>query len=69
MTVMKESEQDWEGERGHVDSELLKRHLDDLNEPLYYVAGPPDMVDAMSEMLADTGIGDEHIKAEQFSGY
>lgn len=69
MTAMEDSDENWDGETGHVDSAMLKRHIADLSEPTYYVAGPPDMVDAMQETLREAGIQGERIKAEQFSGY
>ena len=62
MTEAEESRQEWSGETGHIDAAMLKRYLGDLTKPIYYVAGPPDMVSAMEDMLRKTEIDNERIK-------
>lgn len=69
MTEAEKSAQAWPGERGIITRELLERHLADLMEPIYYLAGPPAMTIAMVDMLADLGIDDDAIKSEEFYGY
>ncbi len=69
MTEMEKSTQSWEGETGYITKELLYKYLNDLSRPLYYIAGPPAMVEAMEKMLIETGIEQEKIKTENFSGY
>ena len=69
MTAEDDSVQERSGETGHIDAAMLKRHLGDLSGPIYYAAGPPDMVSAMEDMLQKTEIKNDRIKAEQFSGY
>jgi ferredoxin-NADP reductase len=69
MTAMEKSKLDWQGERGHIDRELLERHLPSLHGPIYYSAGPPAMVAAVREMLVSAGVGEDDIRTEEFSGY
>lgn len=69
MTEMGKSKRNWTGERGFVDREILVKHFCDLNEPIYYVAGPPAMVAAMLEMLTKAGISEDDIRTEEFGGY
>lgn len=59
----------WNGETGSIDKAMLHRHLDDLNKPIYYVTGPPEMVTAMQRMLKDAGVSAANVRAEEFSGY
>jgi NAD(P)H-flavin reductase len=33
------------------------------------VAGPPDMVEAMKEALAEVGVAEENVLAQGYSGY
>ena len=40
-----------------------------LAETVYYIAGPPAMVNAMKEMLGQAGIDEGEINSENFSGY
>jgi len=69
MTDMGSSARPWDGERGFVDEAMLRRHLGDLSTAVYYVAGPPGMVEAMQEMLAGAGVPADAIYTDEFYGY
>ena len=69
MTEMEKSSRPWTGETGFLDRAMLARHLRDLAAPVYYMAGPPGMVEAMQKMLADAGVKDEAIRTDEFFGY
>lgn len=69
MTSMEQSAHTWEGERGVIDEAMLARYLSDINEPLYYIVGPPGMVAGMQVMLSGAGVPMEQVKIEEFSGY
>ena len=60
----------WDGETRRIDAGFFRDYLGDrLNEVTYMVAGPPGMVRAMKEALAEAGAADEHVVADSFSGY
>ena len=60
----------WNGERRHIGPDLLRDRLGgDLAGYRYLLAGPPGMVEGVTEELRGAGIPDEHIKPERFSGY
>ncbi|HEX7063839.1 MAG TPA: FAD-dependent oxidoreductase [Bacillales bacterium] len=67
MTDAKSGE--WNGESGYIDEEMLRRHVSDVNTPIYYLSGPADMVKDMYQMLVEAGVNEDYIKAEEFSGY
>jgi len=69
MTDMAGSARPWNGERGFVDEAMLRRHLGDLLAAVYYVAGPPAMVEAMQEMLAGAGVPADAMRTDEFYGY
>ncbi|GAA0590863.1 FAD-dependent oxidoreductase [Virgibacillus siamensis] len=70
VPVMTQTDSDeWNGESGHIDEEMLKRYVSDVSTPIYYLAGPPDMVKAMYKLLVDAGANEDNIRAEEFSGY
>jgi ferredoxin-NADP reductase len=54
---------------GYIDRALLARYLRDLNEPVYYVAGPSGMVASMTALLRDSGISDDDVRTEEFGDY
>lgn len=69
MTQMSESVQPWAGETGLIDESLVKRLKAEVLEPIFYLAGPPAMVEAMRDTLNACGIGDDDIRSEEFYGY
>lgn len=69
MTDIAEEDVLWQGERGYINEQMLKKYFNTLEGAVYYSAGPPAMVAAMRKMLNDAGVGDDDIKTEEFSGY
>ena len=68
-TMTKAAEFDWKGERGYIDAAMIKKYIDNLKNPVYYIAGPPAFVQAMWQMLKLTGVDSNNIKTEDFAGY
>jgi ferredoxin-NADP reductase len=69
MTEMEKSGAKWSGETGVVRAELLRRHLQGVERPIYYLAGPPGMVMGMQTMLDGLGVALEDVRDEEFYGY
>ena len=76
MTGMAASHSPWTGETSLVDIEMIRKYVpgDESagkrpTSPIYYIAGPPGMVTALRTMLNDSGIDDDDIRVEEFSGY
>jgi ferredoxin-NADP reductase len=59
----------WKYETGRIDQGMLKRHLGGLEGAVYYIAGPPGLVTAMRQTLLDTGVSEDDLRTEEFSGY
>lgn len=59
----------WTGETGYINVEMLTRFIGDLKSPVYYAAGPEGLVTAMRKTLAEAGVSETDIRAEEFSGY
>jgi len=55
--------------QGFLDAGTLKRLAGDAGAPVYYVAGPPAMVEAMKRILHELRVGEGDVKSEQFYGY
>ena len=69
MTEMSASSRRWEGETRLIDVELVNRVAAGLPSPIFYLAGPPAMVDGVRKTLAAADIDDDDIRAEEFHGY
>jgi ferredoxin-NADP reductase len=54
---------------GVVNEETLKRFAGEAAAPLYYLAGPPAMVEAMKAILTRIGVGAPDVRSEEFFGY
>jgi ferredoxin-NADP reductase len=69
MTLMSNATQPWTGAKGLIDAALVKRATAELAKPVYYLAGPPGMVEAMRQTLNGAGLNDDDIRSEEFYGY
>jgi len=69
ITTVDAAPNGWQGERGFIDAAMVKKHVPDLHKPIYYLCGPEGMVGAMWELLEDSGIDEDNIRTEQFTGY
>ncbi|MFA5131113.1 MAG: FAD-dependent oxidoreductase [Patescibacteria group bacterium] len=69
MTRPKNASKKWTGETGYISVALLKKYLPDLKSPIYYIAGPAEMVQSLHQLLNEAGISDDDIKIEEFIGY
>jgi ferredoxin-NADP reductase len=54
---------------GMINEEMLQRFTADVAAPVYYLAGPPAMVEAMKAILARMGVGAADVRSEEFYGY
>lgn len=69
MTGMARSQRPWTGETDRIGESLVKRVAEGLANPVYYVAGPPALVDALREALERAGVDEDDIRSEEFYGY
>jgi len=69
MTEMGNSSRSWTGDTGFLDRAMLERHLKSLSERIYYLAGPPGLVESMQKLLAVAGVSKEAIHSDEFFGY
>jgi len=65
-TLTDEWPKDWEGETGLLDEEMVERHVDSLDEKLWYICGPPPMIDAMEDLLLGKDVPEERLRYENW---
>ena len=53
---------------GSIDAEFIKQEISDYNERLFYISGPPGLVDAMKDILINLGVSRFAIKTDFFPG-
>jgi len=66
-TVTQPSEK-WNGFTGIINREMIQKVIPDYIDRVFYICGPPGMVDAMVVILKSLNIHEKQIKKEQFVG-
>ena len=66
--LLEEPEDDWDGEKGFIDEDLLRRRLPDVDYVRdYMICGPPPMMDAVHGALLARSVRQERIQLEKFA--
>lgn len=71
MTVTKpeESHMPWDGLIGRISENMLQTLISNLQASVFWICGPPAMVQALEETLDKLAIPEDRIKVEKFTGY
>jgi len=71
MTVTKpeESKEPWKGLTGRIDENLIQKLVPDLGSNIFWVCGPPAMVEAMEQTLGKLNLSSGKVRSEKFTGY
>lgn len=65
--VLEEAPDDWEGETGFLDADMLQRIVPDkAYRRHYFICGPPPMMEAVHEALRELDVAEERIHQEKF---
>jgi glycine betaine catabolism B len=54
---------------GHINNDLLKGTLLNITERVFFIFGPPKMVNELQQCCVEIGIPKESVKVEKFMGY
>ena len=69
MTQIAPAKTAWSGMTGRIAAGMLTSVAAKQAAPLYYLAGPPEFVEATRDLLQGIGIADNDIRSEGFYGY
>ncbi len=65
--VLSAADDDWTGERGYVNAEMMKRYLPkQYHRFKFLICGPKPLMDSMDEALPDLGVPRESVLTERF---
>lgn len=59
----------WTGERRYVTAEFLRDRIGDLSVPIFFVAGPPGLVGAVTKAFTKANVDPSRVRCEEFAGY
>lgn len=48
---------------------MIKKEIPDFQERIYYLSGPPAMVESYKKLIKDLGVAETNIKTDYFPGY
>lgn len=60
---------DWKGCTGRICDTMVIQEIPDYKERMFYLCGPPAMVQSMDSILKELGVPKEQIKKEVYTGY
>lgn len=69
MTRSEKFNSDWNGPTGYVDASFVRQYLPEEPQGGCYVAGPPQFVAGVIQALREAGVGDQRVRADEFTGY
>jgi ferredoxin-NADP reductase len=69
VLIVNEPTSRWKGPVGVITAEMIKQQLPDYKETVFYTCGPPGMVKAMENLVANLGLPKTQLKLEYFTGY
>lgn len=65
-TLSDQIPEDWHGEKGRIDKDMIEKYVDNPKEKLWYVCAPPPMVKAMKAILEDMNIPKDNWRIEDW---
>jgi ferredoxin-NADP reductase len=68
ITRPESSSEKWNGLIGRISEAIIREHVI-LKDAIFYVCGPPSMVESMTSLLSNLNVPSEHVNEEEFTGY
>lgn len=67
--TINEGNDNWKGLTGVVNGKMIRKEIYDYKNTIFFLCGPPGMVEGLKGILNQLGIAADHIRAEYFTGY
>lgn len=64
--VLSRADENWQGEKGHLNTEILDKYVDRYDDKTFYIVCPPKMRKTVMSILKDKGIKSKQIRTEVF---
>ena len=65
-TIDNVNDKNWKYNFGYINKDMILKNVPDVKSPIYYIVGPPQIVDAMELILLDLKVNPQNIKLEKF---
>lgn len=67
--TLEQPHEGWNGPTGFITYEMIREHIPDLEEQLFFVSGPPAMVGCVVDCFVDLEVPKERVTLEELTGY
>lgn len=67
--TLAEPKETWQGYFGNIVAEMVKKEVPEYSKTIFYICGPPAMVQAMENLLKSLNVPAANVKKENFTGY
>ncbi len=64
FTLTQEPPDDWSGERGRINPDMVKKYVSNLSDSTWYFCGPVEFVKAVKDQVLNNGAKPQNIKIE-----
>jgi glycine betaine catabolism B len=58
--------EDWKEQKGRIDQWILDKYVPEVKDKLFYICGPPEMVNTVTTLLMSRGVEAHKIKTEKY---
>ena len=65
-TLTQCQDESWQGAKGRICLDLIKQHVQDVTKKLFFICGPPAMVNDNASFLESLGVPKAQIKVEKY---
>ena len=69
VNTITDNTSDWTGRTGRINEAMIKEFCSDINNAMFYICGPPGMVNGLSELLKTMNVPQQNVRIERFVGY
>lgn len=69
VLTIAEGEPGWKGRTGRINADMIREEVPDYLTTVFYICGPPAMVEAMRTVLRDLRVAEKGVRTENLTGY
>lgn len=66
LTLTREDSDEWKGALGRIDKKVLETNVRFPSKSIFYLCGPPDFVNGVTELLKELNIAEDKIRMEKY---
>lgn len=66
LTITRPEGNGWNGHTGRIDRDMIKNSVINLENSVFYMCGPPEMIEGTVKILEELGVPKERINREQW---